>query len=165
MFNLYYTIMDDKGQTSKVTIPFPDSLGIANVPAAVQAIGDLLDPLISGGMMSAGFSYDVDISGFGWNASPILYIDVQEGAKFVFRGVNGFLKRLRLPCFKENKMLPNSNKVDQTDTDVAAFATAMVDGVDLTSYGGTGTHAASDVRGDDLTSLQDAYESFTRNRG
>ena len=165
MIGLYFTIEDEKRQVSTVEIPLPDSVGLANIPYAVQAVGDLLEPLIQGRIRAAGARVEVDTSGFGWSAVAGVAADVQEGARFVFRTVNGFLKSLRLPTFNESLIVATTDNVDTTDTDVAAFTAAMTSGVDLTGVGGTGTAAPADYRGEDITAFVSAKENFTRSRG
>lgn len=165
MIELYFTVADEKDAKSTIAIPLPDSVGLTNIAAAVQGFGSLLEPLIQGQILTAGARVEVDISGFGWSGVAGLNSDVEEGARFVFRSVTSLLKSLRLPTFNESKFNAQSADVDLTDTDVAAFATAMTAGLDLTGTGGTGTASPVNIHGDDLDELVSAKENFTRSRG
>lgn len=165
MLAVYFTIEDEKRQASTLEIPFPDAVGLANIPALVQTVGDVLEPLLSGRIRNAGVRVEVDTSTFGWAAVASLTADVQEGARFVFRTIGNFLKSLRLPTFNESKILATTDNVDTTDTDVAAFVAGMTGGFDLTGNGGTGTASPADYRGEDLTAFVSAKENFTRSRG
>lgn len=161
--NVYVKIRDAKGDTSTVTIPIPTSTSLADAALFAAAIADLIDPLVSGGIVGAGFSVGVDLTTV--TTVPAAISDVQEKAMFVFRTINGFLKRLHLPTFEEGKFVPNSVNVDQSDPDVAAFITAMTEGIDLTSAGGSGVVAPVDTRGEDLELLETAIEAWGRARG
>jgi hypothetical protein len=62
---------------------------------------------------------------------------------------------------------PGSADIDTSDPDVAAFVSAMVTGLDLTTatpVAGTGTVTPSDSRGDDIVAITDAKEQFTNSR-
>src|SRR3972149_1428064 len=83
--------------------------------------------------------------------------DVQEKARFVFRTVGGFFKSISLPTFVESLFSAGSKDVDLTDTDVAAFVTAMIAGITVAS---TETVEPSDVREADITELEAASEAW-----
>lgn len=161
--NVYVQIRDAKGDTSSVTIPIPTETSLADAAIFAKEIAELIDPLVAGGIVGAGFSVGVDLSGLV--QIPAAISDVQEKAMFAFRTANNFLKRLHLPSFEEGKFTPNSVQVDQTDADVAAFITALTDGIDLTGAGGSGVVAPVDTRGEDLVSLEAAVEAWGRSRG
>lgn len=161
--HIYFTIQDGKGETSTVTIPFPDGTPLTDIPHLVQAFADLLDPLTTGGLLQAGARIIQDAT--GWIGTPSASADVQEKAEFILRTANGFLKRLNLPTFLESLFTPGSAVVDTADADVAAFVTALEDGVDLTGVGGSGVVQPCDLRGEDLVSLERAIENWGRRRG
>jgi len=165
MIAVYFTVEDEKRQASTIEIPIPDTVGLANIPYAVQAIGDLLEPLLQGRIRAAGARVEVDLSEFGWASVAGLNSDVQEGGRFVFRTVTNFLKSLRIPTFNESKIVSTTDNIDLTDADVSAFVAGMTSGIDLTGVGGTGTASPCDYRGDDITGIVTAKENFTRSRG
>lgn len=160
---IYFNIEDDKGDVSTVEIPFPSATTITDLPLLVQAFGDLIDPLVSGGLRDAGVRMSVSVTGFPTAAGSLS--DVQEKGEFVFRTVNGFLKRLNLPTFVETLILPGTKEIDQADTDVAAFITAMEDGIDLAGSGGSGVVQPCDLRDEDLTEIVNALENWGKRRG
>jgi len=165
MIAVYFTVEDEKRQASTIEIPIPDTVGLANIPYAVRAIGDLLEPLLQGRIRAAGARVEVDLTEFGWSSVAGLNSDVQEGGRFVFRTVTNFLKSLRIPTFNESKIISTTDNVDLTDADVSAFVAGMTSGIDLTGVGGTGTASPCDYRGDDITGIVTAKENFTRSRG
>ena len=156
--SVFYRIQDAKGDTSTITIPIPDATALTNVTGYVNAMASILEDLINGTLVEAGFAVSVAVT--PWQlAAPIS--DVQEKARFVFRGVNGFLKSISLPAVLESIFSPGSREVNQADPAVAAFITAIVDGVEVD---GTDIEA-TDIRGDDLTNLVQATEAWGRMRG
>ena len=156
--SVFFRIQDAKGDTSTITIPIPDSTALTNVSGYVNAMSSILEDLINGTLVEAGFAVSVAVT--PWQlAAPIS--DVQEKARFVFRGVNGFLKSISLPAVLESIFSPGSREVNQADPAVAAFITAIVDGVEV---GGEDIEA-TDIRGDDLTNLVQATEAWGRMRG
>lgn len=159
---IYFTIRDDKGDKSTIEIPFPDATAVTDLPLLVDAVGQLLDPLISGGLAGAGFRVEATVTGFPSAAGALS--DIQEKAEFAFRTVTNFVKRLNIPSFIETFFLPGTREVDTTDADIAAFVTALEDGVDVSGAGGSGIVQPCDIRGDDLDTLEYAIENWGKRR-
>jgi hypothetical protein len=155
----YYTLQDAKGDKSTVIVPIPDGTDFDDIIEFVQEMADLLDPLTNGTLVDAGFTMSVAFT--PWAVASAI-ADVQEKARFVFRTVGGFVKSLSLPTILEDIFLAGSKDVDTSDPDVAAFVTAMVDGLTLTS---TNTIEPVDSRDEDLTDLNSAVEAWGRSRG
>lgn len=159
---LYYTVVDAKGNKSRMTFPCtaPD---YTDIPLIAVALGELLDPMINGGITAAGWTVAVDLGSVVNIAS--LTSDVQEGARFVFKTALGFLKSVRLPAVVETIFAANSPNVDLTDTDVSAFVSAITDGIDTSGLGGSvGLGTFGTTRFEDLTALETAVEDWGRNR-
>lgn len=159
---LYLTVADEKGEKSNVN--FPCNLPtLDDIEPALNALADLVDPLITGGIVSAGVSLAVDLTTVQTIADALS--DVQEGARFVFRSVGNFIKSVRLPTFDESLIVGGTSVVDLDDLDVFAFVTAITDGIDLSSVGGTGLVTFQTIHAEDLTDLDKATEDWGRNRG
>lgn len=157
---LFYVVTDGN-DTSRIEIDIPTATTLANTLSAVGAFAALINPLVQGGLLSAGFTVETDVSGT-WGVVHQLLADVQEKAEFVFRTAGGFIKRLNLPTVNEAIFAGggNSPQVDTSDEDVAAFITAMTDGVTVNAT----VVAPVDSRGDDIASLSDARENWGKRR-
>lgn len=157
-----YSIADAKGDTSEVEIPFPDSTDVVDLLAQVGPIAQLLNAIVTGGLVRASVTVDLDLSatgpaGFGgWGPVASLASDVQEKAEFVFRTVLGNIKRINLPTIDEDIIAINSREVDMADAGVQAFITMMEDGI--------GDVEPSDQRGEDLFTLVAATENWGKRR-
>jgi len=160
IFEIYVVVEDAKGDKSTVAIPIPAPTALSDIPEAVQDMTALLVPMVTGGIVGAGMRVEVDVTGVSTAVAGAV-ADVQEKARFVFRGANMFLKSLSIPTFPEALFVAGSNEVDITDTDVAAFVTAMEDGFLLSS---TNTILPCDGRGDDLDDLVEAVEAWGKAR-
>lgn len=156
--NVYYRISDAKNDSSTVMIPLPDTVAIADLTTYVQDLAAIIQPLVNGTLLEAGFAVGVDV--VPWNVAAGIS-DVQEKARFVFRTAGGWLKSLSIPSVVESIFHPGSREVNQADPAVAALVTAMVDGITVN----TNTIEPSDRRGDDLTNLVQATEAWGRARG
>jgi hypothetical protein len=154
---IFFQVTDVKGDKSTVTIPIPIT-SIDDAPGFGTAMAAILAPLINGALTDAGFS--VPVSYVAWGAANALS-DVQEKARFAFRTITGFLKRVSLPAFLEDLFSPGSKSVNTADLDVAAFITAMEDGVLV----GGNTVQPCDGHGDSLTNVESAVEEWGRSRG
>lgn len=159
---LYYTLQDADGDPSTVEIPLQSSTALAQAALAVEVMWDLINPLVTGTLVAAGFKVEASIGTFT-NAAANVLSDVQEKAEFAFRTVNGFLKRLNLPTFDETLFAGggSSKEVDITDSDVLAFTAAMTAGFEA-STGNTVTPV--DSRNEDLVTLVSAVENWGKRR-
>jgi len=155
--NVTFSIEDGKSSQSIVTFPLPAATAIADAIAFAKTVWPILDPLITGGNVVARVSQIV--SGIT-SSNPLGSADIQEKAKFVFQSLAPFTKSISLPTFLEAKMVAGSDVVDTSDTDVAAFITAMVDGLDTTGQGGSGTISPCDIRDEDLSAFVTAVEAW-----
>lgn len=163
-YTVFFTIRDAKGDASTVSFDVDNATPLANMNNLVAALGELIDPLINGAIVAAGFTITVDTIALGFQGIPAAIADVQEGARFAFRTTNQFLRSFRLPTFIEDLFTPGSKQVDTADPDVAAFIAAVETGVDLSLVGGTGVIPLTDSRGEDIEILESARENFTRSR-
>jgi hypothetical protein len=163
-FYILYSIRDEDGKTSSAEIKVPDSALMSNAVIFASEMAQLIDPLIRGVIVRIGIGFLLDLAGVtGIKTAALSGADVEEGARFGFIG-GGFPTGLRLPTFDEAYIIPTTDQVDLTDTDVAAFVTAMVSGIDLSGAGGTGTLSPTTNREEDITALSYAVESFLSSR-
>jgi|SRR5215207_391721 len=155
---IFYNLIDAKNQVSRVEIDVPTATATANVITLIPLVAELIQPLVAGGLQSAGFTVEVDVSaGFGPIAS--LAADVQEKAEFVFNVAGGFIKRLNIPTILESVFNPGTAEVDIADPDVAAFVDFMTDGITSGAL-----IAPVDSRNADITTLKVARENWGKRR-
>lgn len=157
--DLTIQIRDGKGETGSFTINLPSTTAVADALLFATEIEPLIAPLVNGVIESIKVAIPASISAPG---TPGLTSDIEEKAHFVFRTVSNFVKRFKIPALAETKVLSGSANLDTSDTDVAAFVTAMESGLDLTGVGGSGTVQPSDYRDDDILDLESAVETFGR---
>jgi hypothetical protein len=163
-WTILYSITDEKAKVSTTEVKLPSATTHADVVIFAQEMASLIDPLLTGAITRIGITQEVSLPS-GLSASAAANSDVEEGAKFQFRTNGGFFTSLRLATFDEGNIVAGGREVDQTDTDVAAFITAMTTGIDLTGAGGSGVVQPSDHRDDDVTALDSAREQFVSSRG
>lgn len=158
---LFYTIQDADGDKSTIDIPFPNSFNMANAAAVVTAFAGVINPLLNGGLVSAGVRAEFDLSGT-WGPAALLIADIQEQAQFLFRVTGGFPKLLNLPTFIETFFNSGGSQktVDMTATEVVDFVNAMEDGLTVATV----LYQPSDYRGTDILSTESAVQHWGRNR-
>lgn len=157
----------DKPGTSLISVEIPTATTPANAIAFARGLADVVAPLMVGGILGAGMTFEVDLSSLSLDEVGTALADIQERAVFAFRTAAGKLKRIGIPTFNENLFTGAGAyaTVDLTDTDVQAFVTAMEDGIDVSGYGGTGTVSPVDTNNSDLATLETAKQDFTTRRG
>jgi hypothetical protein len=156
-----------KPATSLVSVEIPTSTTPANAIAFARALASMVEPLTIGGIVGAGITIEADISALALDAVGTALADVQERAVFVFRTLLNKTKRIGIPCFNENLFNAAGalDTVDVEDEDVDAFITGMISGVDVSTFGGTGTVTPVDTNNSDLTLLEAASQDFSSRRG
>lgn len=158
---LFFTIADADNDKSRIEIPVDATDPLANIQLIVETAWDIVQPLINGELISAGFTVEADITAFT-NPVAAVISDVQEGAEFVFRTAGGFLKRLTIPTFLET-LFTNGGAGKEVDTalpDVAAFNAAMTGGF----VNGAVTVNPVDSRDDDIAAFVEGRQKWGKNR-
>lgn len=159
---MFFTVTDQKqpkAGISTIRIPFANATPIATLITGVTAVGALINPLVTGGLQSAGVAVEVDISGT-WGPTAMLLSDVQEKMEWVIRAANGFLKRINLPTIDEDMFVAGSTIGDITDAAMAAFRDFLEDGIDV---GGT-VIQPTDIHGSDLVTVEAYRENWGKRR-
>jgi hypothetical protein len=153
---VFVTVQDKAGLKSTAIVHIP----IATTPQDALDFADLLineiDPLILGGIVSAGVTLAADIAGHGTIGSTA---NVQERGEFTFLTANNFVHSVGLPTFDEDLVVASSRSIDLTQEDVEDFVDAMLIGLAVPS---TELITPVDSRGEDLASLTSALERFRR---
>lgn len=157
MYRLWVRILDDDGDTATLTINIPGSFTLTEAQGFAADILPYLDAITDGAIQEAGISVAVTLPG-GLQANPVQYCDVQRGALFSWRTENNYNTSFRVPAFTPSKFSTGSKNVDTEDADVTNFVTSIITGTDV---GGTMV-TPSDYRGDDITALVKAVESFRK---
>lgn len=155
--SVVFTVSDAKGDQSTFSVPVPTGTAITDLAGFAQALAALIEPLCNGALRDLHFSIPVSFT--PWSAAASIS-DIQEKARFAFRTVNGFLKHVSLPTAVESVFAAGSRDVDIANTDVAAFITAMTDGITVNAH----DVEPCDVRGEDLTELESASEAWGKSR-
>lgn len=155
-----YSIRDAKGATSTTNINLPDSVDIAIAKLFVRSTAEMIDNLIKGRIVDAGIGLSVDLAGLTLKGAPNADSDVEEGARFSWRTALNTLTGFRIPTFDETFMVSGTRQVDTANSTVNTFVQRMLAG----QTQGIINVSPSDDRGEDITALDAATESFTSSR-
>lgn len=162
---IFYTMEDADGDKSRIEIPvLVADLLDADIDFVVGAAWDIINPLVNGHLVTAGFTIEIDIAGFT-NAAAAVISDVQEKAEFVFRDVAGFIKRISLPTFIETFFTSAGagKDVDTSQASVTAFNTMVTTGIPDAVVVVTPVPVVS-LHGDDVTTFVSGHQAWGKNR-
>ena len=154
----FFNIVDGKGQQSTVEIPFPAATPFTAFVAGVDAVGQLIEPMVTGGLRQAGVKAIIDVP--TWGNVAQLASDVQEKMEFGVRAANGFLKRLNIPTIDESMFIPGSTEGDTSEAALLAFNDFLEDGI---TVGGT-LLQPTDIHGSDLEQVEYRTENWGKRR-
>lgn len=125
------------------------------------ALAQVVDDIIEGAIVKITLTTEVDLpAGIKGAGNP--GSDVEEGAEFSWSTATGHPSTNRVATFKESQYsdLGDSTQVDQSNTEVAAYITAILSGLAVTG----GTVQPCDSHGLDLTILRGARQMHQKER-
>lgn len=159
-FTANFTFRDDKGKSSSTKIRIPTSFTVAQAVEFAQDAAGLLAVASNGVITDVSLSVDVSAFGLGLKTVAGITADFFQKALFTMRSaVNGLFSKINVPTFNEDLVLAGTDQIDQADTDIAAFITALEDGID----DGLGTFIQPiDLRGNAITEVSAAREVFRK---
>ncbi len=153
------TYSDQAGNKSSNTMYIASGLTIAQITEGLQALVVLVDDVLQALVNGFEFTVSVDLSGLTGNtAAPSS--DVEEVGEFIFTTGQNRPVNVNVPGIWDTFSASGSDELDQADSDIAAFVTAMEDGIAVTG----GTIIPCDVDQNDITELVTARERV-RNTG
>jgi hypothetical protein len=150
---------DEAGKEGSTSFNVPDATSLSNAGLAAKAWALLADEISDAQIIGLSITYPVALPA-GLKSAPVDGARVGVGALFQFRTALNHITKFILPARKESIILDTTDAVDTSDTDVANLIAAMTAGIDLEAVSGTGTVAPVDTRGEDVASLEDAYETI-----
>lgn len=148
------TIQDTEGHKSVCGCYFPDATTLADAEAGAAAFVSYIDAIILGGVVAVNLSKSVDVVGV---PTTIAASDVEEGAMFTFITDGGYYTRIRVPTFNKATYIPDNSDDVSITAGVDNFVTWM-------TLGDQPGVQPSDYRGDDVTALSTAKESYGKQR-
>lgn len=158
-FQVVYTTEDASGDKATTSIDVPISFSLAQYGEFASDMAALIDAFIGGVIVSAGLTVNIDLSGLTSNAT-LSTADVEEVGAFLFTTGEGRPVDVNVPCIIETLEAAGSDNLDQADADIAAFISAIEDGIATAG----GTIAPCDRGEGDLTTTVYA-RSELRNSG
>jgi len=154
-----FSYLDQAGKRATSTMYFTTGLTLAQITEGLSAMALLIDGVVGALITGINALIPVDISGLTSNTTGVTS-DVEEVGEFIGVTAAGRKTLFNVPGIKDNLSVAGSDDLDLTDTDIAAFITALEDGIAT----GGGTIIPTDVGGDDLTEITTARERV-RNSG
>lgn len=162
--SLVLTVRDGKGKDAQLLINIINQDDESDISKQLEMARKFqldIDALITGQVVRCGLVIDVPLD-TGLSTSPDTNADIEQGALFIFRSTTNFNTSTRIPTFDETKLITGTPSVDLTDSAVADFVTNIIDGYEANTTGDR--REVQDNRGDDITELLSAKQSFQRSR-
>lgn len=152
---LQYTIRDAKGLSSRTLVHLPSATSVANATTYAGALAAVIDAVIGGSLESIDLCIGIALPG-GIKSTPGADTDIEEGAVFVYKDVDGRIFRQRLPTFLESLIETGTRQVDNANAGVQAYTDMVVVG--------NGTVAPVTLADTQITALFSDKEQFVKNR-
>ena len=149
--SIRFDFIDDKGKTSFTKVRVPTGYTIANYVEFAQGAAQVFADLSNAQITNVSLTFGLDLSGQGLKTVASVVSDIYQKIRFQFAtALQGFRAKFSVPASSELKIVAGSDAVDEVDADVAAFVTAIEDGLVVTG----GTVTFTDNRDNDITALQ-----------
>lgn len=150
--------IDSKGKSSNTKVRIPTGLTIAAITTFATDCAQAFADFSSCRITSVKACVGIDISGLGLQTAASAQADTSEKGFFNMRTAGNTYAKMFLPTFAESLVVANSDQIDTTDPDVAAFVTALESG--LTTTGGV--MAPVDLRDNDIVEVTEERELFRK---
>lgn len=153
------TYRDQAGKTATNTQYVTQGSTLAQYVEALRGLAVLIDDVTTAVLSALNFTVTIDLTGLTGNIAAATS-DVEEVGAFQFATADGRPVNINVPAINTTMSPSGSDDLDQADTDVAAFISAMEDGIAVTG----GTIIPTDVDEDDIAAIVYAREEV-RNSG
>ena len=154
-----FDFVDNKGKPSFTKVRVPLGFTISQYIEFGQGMAQLMANISTGQITRASFCAGLDLSGATIKGTPSGLSDIAQKGLFGFStSVAGFRTKMKIPAISETKVVAGSDTIDQADVDVAAFITAMENGIVVTG----GTISPTDQRENDIVSTDYSRELFRK---
>lgn len=145
---MVFTVLDNKGKSSKTEIKIPISTPITAAIAVAQQAATLIAALTKGRITSAKVCFGLNLA----TSAAAADADAQEKMMLTFRDANNLYGKMSIPTLDETKVISGSDRIDVFDADVVALINLLVTG--------DGTIAPVVVRGGSIDEVTQAREVF-----
>jgi hypothetical protein len=159
IFLISYGILDAKGKTGRTLVPVPRAaLTLAQVSGYAVALGEHLDNIIDGKIVSADVRMGIDISGIvGAKATPVINSDREEGVNMSYTAAGtDYTFGIRIPSVAQ--ALLSGEFIDDSSALVQAFNAGITAGLDISGQ----NVAASDRYENDLLTFIQGKKTFRK---
>ena len=153
-YEMTYTMSDDSGESATTSIHLPTAFTLAQFTEFGRAMADLIDNIVAGLVARCELTLNFDISSITSNLAGT-GADVKEISAFQFATAAGRPVEINVPGTIETHVIANSDELDQANADIAAFITAVEDGIAVTG----GTMTVTDVDSEDVVTTNYAREA------
>lgn len=155
-----FDFRDGKNKRSFTKVRVPTGFSISDYIEFAQAMGQLYADASGCIVTGASISIGLDLSTSVIKAVAAFVSDIAQKAFFQFTtALAGFRSKLFLPAIDESLVPVGSDEIDTADPDVAAFVTAMENGIVVS---GPATISPCDDRENDITVNEFARELFRK---
>jgi len=165
-----YRVIDGKTPASKSEVVlYGSNTGVLTTENLAEVARDhlpVIRGILTGGIIDCTISFQPDLSAV-YAGDPLIKIpnpdsDVEEGAKFVFRPLDGdiSLRTMRIPTFNEDFLVVGTRLVDPTETEVALFIDAMLNSI----FGYTFDFWFVNIGGEPLYEFLGGEENFKKRK-
>ena len=159
---IVFTIQDESGVRSNVSIDVPDGLTVEGYTTCANAAATQIAAITAGQILGASLSLNLVLTGAPFPAAKP-HSRVEKKALFVFQTEKGYRKRLTIPALKtgipapNNIVNPNRSLNLSLDPGPGGFSDLLING--------DGIVEPTDARGENLVSLITARLYIGRDRG
>src|SRR5262245_40895997 len=124
-FGVVYTFLDDSGQTATSTIDVPNTFSLAQYTEFARGMASFVDAVVSGLVLRAELVVNISMATLTGNTVGA-GSDVEEINHYIFTTAAGRRVSIAVPGTDETDVSPNSDDLNQIDTQQQAFINAML---------------------------------------
>lgn len=153
-YEMTYTLTDVSGESATTSIHLPTAFSLAQFTEFGRAMADLVDNIVDGLVSRCELTLHFDVTAITSNLA-LPGINIEEISAFQFVTAAGRPVEINVPGTNELHVIAGSDELDQSQADIAAFITAVEDGIAVTG----GTITVTDIDSEDVVATVYAREA------
>lgn len=154
-----FTFKDAKGKSRITKVHVPTGFSIAQYTQFANSLAQVIANMSEGAITEISIGVPLDISAASIKGVALGIADVAKKAFFgALSSVSGLFAKYIIPTYDESHSVPNSDDIDVSDPDVAAYIAFIESGG---TYSGIPVHA-EDKYGNDIDEVNIAREQFRK---
>lgn len=157
--SVHFTILDEKGKSSKTTVHVPTGFSVSAYAQFAQSMAQIIANITEGQITEVSVSLPLSLSGATIRAVALTGADIFKKLFVQARStVAGLVGKFNIPTYDEVNTIIGSDQANEADAQIAALIAIVEGGANISGE----VVRPVDLRGNNLVDVSIARETFRK---